>query len=504
MAGIKSLAKDTAIYGVSSILGRFLNWLLVPLYTIMFPVEEYGVVTFVYSVIALVMAVLLCGIDTGFFRFANHKRWNDPIEVYGTCLTSLAVTSALFAILVTIFADPVSRWMECDGHPSYVVVMGWCVAIDTFSTIPFNYLRYRKRPVRFATLRLINIGLNIGFNLFFILLCPWLLKTAPETVGWFYRPEYDIGYIFVSNLIASGVTMLTLIPDMTGFRWKFNRKLWSEIIRYSLPLLVLAVAGIMNQTIDKILYPHLITDRAEALYGLGIYGANYKIALLLLVFLQAFRFAYEPFIFSQGKEKGENKFQAYRDAMTYFTAFALLIFLGVMYYLDIVKYLVSPRYFSGLKVVPLVMLGELFFGIFYNLSVWYKLTDRTQWGMWFSLLGLGVTVGLNIVLVPRMGYMGCAVAALCCYLTMMLASYFVGRHKYPIGYPVGRILGFFAIAALFYALGVVLLPMAGLGLWIDGVVRLLLLCAFVAIFAKIQGISVAQIAAPLVKFIRRR
>ena len=504
MAGIKSLAKDTAIYGVSSIVGRFLNWLLVPLYTIMFPVAEYGVVTLVYAVVALMMVILTYGMETGFFRFANHERWKDPMEVYGTCLTSLAVSSVAFAVLVTCFGSTVAGWMQCSGHTSFIVIMAWCVAIDSFTALPFCYLRYRKRPMRFAMLKLVNIGLNIGLNLFFILLCPWLADNAPATVGWFYRPDFSIGYIFLANLLASGVTLLMLIPDMSGFRWRFNSRLWREVMVYSLPLLVLGVAGIMNQTIDKILYPHLVSDPDEALFGLGIYGANYKIAVLLLVFLQAFRFAYEPFIFARSKDKGEQKLQAYRDAMTYFVAFALLIFLGVMYYLDIVKYLIDPRYFSGLAIVPLVMLGELFFGIFYNLSGWYKLTDRTSWGAWFSLLGLGVTLALNIILVPHIGYMGCAIAAFSCYLIMMLASYFVSLKKYPIGYPVGRICGFFGIAAIFYAVGVWLLPMAGLGAWLNAVIRMILLIGFVAVFARIQGVSLRQIVEPAAKFIRRR
>ena len=504
MAGIKSLAKDTAIYGVSSIVGRFLNWLLVPLYTIMFPVEEYGVVTFVYSVIALVLAVLIYGMETGFFRFANHERWKDPMEVYGTTLISLAVSSSVFAVLVTVFAGPVSEWMECAGHSSYVVIMGWCVAFDAFTAIPFCYIRYRNRSVRFAVLKFVNIGINIGLNLFFILLCPWLYENAPSSVAWFYNPSFGIGYIFLANLIASAVTLLMLLPELTGFRWHFNSVLWREIMRYSLPLLVLSVADIMNQTLDKILYPHLVHDHAEAMYGLGIYGANYKIAVLLLVFLQAFRFAYEPFVFAQSKNKGEQKFKAYRDAMTYFIAFALLILLGVMYYLDFVKYFISPRYFSGLKVVPLVMLGELFFGIFYNLSVWYKLTDRTRWGMWFSLLGLAVTIGVNVALVPVIGYMGCALAALSCYFVMMAASYFIGQKIYPIDYNVGRILGLFAIAGVFYAVGVWLLPMLGMGVWINSAVRLLLLIVYVAVFARIEGVGLDRIVQPLSAFLHRR
>lgn len=233
----------------------------------MFAVAEYGVVTFVYSVVALTMVILVYGMETGFFRFANHERWKDPMEVYGTCLTSLAVSSTVFAVLVTLFSSPVSHWMECDGYPSFVIIMAWCVAIDAFSALPFCYLRYRKRPARFAMLKLINIGFNIGLNIFFILLCPWLAKTAPASVGWFYDPDFGIGYIFLANFLASLITVLMLIPDMTGFRWKFNRSLWADIMRYSLPLLVLGIAGIMNQTIDKLLYPHLVSDLPKPCTG---------------------------------------------------------------------------------------------------------------------------------------------------------------------------------------------------------------------------------------------
>lgn len=493
MAGIKSLAKDTAVYGLSSIIGRFLNWMLVPLYTIMFPVEEYGVVTFVYSVVALAMVILTYGMETGFFRFANHERWHDPMEVYSTSLISLATSSTLFIVLVAVFIKPATHLMECDGHPSWVLMMTVCVALDAFMAIPYSYLRYARRPMRFALLKLVNIGLNIGFNLFFILLCPKLMEWWPDLTRHFYDPSFGIGYIFLSNLLASAINMVMMLPELRGFRWRFNGTLWREMLRYSAPLLVLGIAGIMNQTVDKMLYPTLVRDPAEAMYGLGIYGANYKIGILLLVFLQAFRFAYEPFIFQRSKDAPEGKMQAYRDAMKYFVVFALLIFLGVMYYLDIIKYFISPRYFSGLKVVPLIMLGELFFGIFYNLSVWYKISDRTRWGMWFSLMGLAVTLILNFALVPRMGYMGCAIAALSSYGFMMLASYFIGRHIYPIGYPVGRILTYFGIAAVLYTVGVWLLPMAGRGDIVNGAVRLVLLALFVGIFMKIEKLSPRQL-----------
>ncbi len=485
MRNIKSLAKDTAIYGVSSIVGRFLNWLLVPLYTMTFSTAEYGVVTYVYSVVAVVLLILIYGMETGFFRFANHERWKDPMEVYSTALISLAVSSTAFVALVAAFLSPTAKLMECAGHESYVMMMAVCVALDVFLRFPFINLLNKKRPYRFAIIRLVNIGVNIGLNLFFLLLCPWLMKVAPATVEWFYSPDFGIGYIFLANLLASCVNFLMMIPELHGFPWKFNKTLFREMIRYSAPLLVLGVAGIMNQTLDKILYPTLAAGRGDVLEGLGIYGANYKIAIVMMMFIQAFRFAYEPFIFSRNREDGDSGKQAYRDAMKYFVLFCLLIFMGVMFYIDIIKYFISPRYFSGLKIVPVVMMAELFFGIFFNLSVWYKLTDKTIWGAWFSLLGLSVTLALNIVLVPRMGYMGCAWAAFFSYGTMMVASYFVGLKKHPIGYETGRILSYFAIAAVMYVIGMYCLtpwPVA------NGIIRFFILAGFAWLIVRREGI----------------
>ncbi|MDE6542167.1 MAG: lipopolysaccharide biosynthesis protein, partial [Muribaculaceae bacterium] len=432
MAGIKSLAKDTAVYGLSSIVGRFLNWCLVPLYTIMFAQAEYGVVTFVYSVVAVALLVLTYGMETGFFRFANHERWPDPMEVYSTVLISVGTTSAVFVAVALAALGPVSEWLHCGDHPSYAAMMIVCVAADAFLGLPFCYLRFRGRALRFAMLRLVNIGINIGLNLFFILLCPWLMKHAPGSVDWFYDPDFGIGYIFLSNLVATLANFVLMIPELRGFRWRFNLRLWREMIVYSAPLLVLGVAGVMNQTIDKILLPDLVADPADAMSQLGIYGANYKIAIVMVMFIQAFRFAYEPFIFARGRDSGEDRTRSYCDAMKYFVLCAMLIFLGVTYYLDILKYFISPRYFSGLAVVPVIMLAELCYGVFFNLSLWYKLTDRTMWGAWFSLFGLAVTVALNVVLVPRIGFMGCAWASLASYGAMMLASYAAGRRYYPI------------------------------------------------------------------------
>ena len=491
MAGIKSLARDTAVYGLSSIVGRFLNWCLVPLYTITFPQEQYGVVTLVYSVVAVALLVLTYGMETGFFRFANHDRWKDPMEVYSTVLISVGVSSTVFVAGALCALGPVSAWLQCAGHPSYAAMMIVCVAADAFLGLPFCYLRYKGRALRFAVLRLINIGVNIGLNLFFILLCPWLMRVAPASVEWFYDPGFGIGYIFLSNLIATLVNFVLMLPELRGFRWRFNGKLWREMIVYSAPLLVLGVAGVMNQTIDKILFPVLVADKADAMAQLVVYGANYKVAIVMVMFIQAFRFAYEPYIFARSREQGEARTAAYSDAMKYFVLFALMIFLGVMYYLDILRYFISPRYFSGLKVVPVVMLAELCFGVFFNLSLWYKLTDRTMWGAWFSLLGLAVTVALNALLVPRIGYMGCAYAALASYGVMMLASYFAGRHYYPIAYPTRRILAYCAAAAVLYYVGVDCL--AGVSHPVAFTLRALLLAAYAGAVVRFEHIPLPHL-----------
>lgn len=427
-------------------MGRFLNWCLVPLYTNLFDKSEYGVVTYIYSITALLLIILTYGMETGFFRFVNHDRWKDPSQVYTTSLISLAFTSTLFIAGVCIFCVPLSHLAGCSVYPSYIWMMAVAVGVDAYTSIPFAYIRYKRRPIHFAVLRLINIGLNIGLNIFFLLVCPWLMKVDPGWVDWFYVADFGIGYIFLANMISSLVTLLLLIPEICAEPYSLSFKLLKEILRYSFPLLILGIAGIMNQTVDKILYPYIVTDKVQAIADLGVYGANYKIAIVMVMFIQAFRFAYEPFIFANHKSEGSGNRKAYSDVMKYFIIFALLIFLGVMFYLDILKYFIDSSYFSGLAVVPIIMIAELFFGIFFNLSVWYKLTDRTIWGTWFSLIGLAVTLSLNFLLVPHFGYMGCAWAAFFCYGTMMVLSYLIGQKNYPINYNLVSI-GFYCLLA---------------------------------------------------------
>lgn len=450
MAGMKSLAKDTMIYGMSSIIGRFLNWCLVPLYTYKLAgAGEYGVVNYLYSWMALLLVILIYGLETGFFRFANDPKQGEPQTIYSTCLTSLAITSSLFIGLIFLFLQPISNALDLGSHPEYIAMTAIIIAMDAFCSLPFAYLRYQKRPIRFATLKLLFISLNIALNLFFLIACPWIWERNPEWINWFYNPDYGVGYILVSNIIGTFIVLLALFPEIIRIRWHFQWQLFKRILWYSFPLLILGVAGIMNQTMDKILYP-LLRPTESGMDELGIYSANYKIGIVMVMFIQAFRYAYEPFIFAQ--QKDTSKTQGYALAMKYFIIFGLFIFLGVMYYLDILRYFIDPSYFAGLYVVPVIMLAELFFGIFFNLSLWYKLTDRTKWGAYFSIFGMAITLLLNIIFVPRYGYTACAWASFVSYFAMMIVSWFIGQHYYPIKYDLKSIGKYFILAAVLYGI----------------------------------------------------
>ena len=506
MAGIKSLVKDTAVYGLSSIVGRFLNWCLVPLYVYIFPAAEYGIVSYLYAFTAVALVILNYGMETGFFRFANKER--DPELVYTTSLISVGATSLLFIVLLTIFLRPVSNLLLLPSHSLYVWLLGVTVAIDAFSNLPFAYLRYKKKAYRFAGIKLLNVALNITLNLFFILLCPWLEKHCAGAVGWFYTPmggaTFGIGWIFVANIISSAAILLMLLPELTGRRYRISGELWRRMISYSWPLLILGVAGILSQNMGQLLIPYLFKGHeVEAREMVGIFSANMKIAIVMVMFTQAFRYAYEPFIFSQAKEEGEGKKQAYCDAMKYFIIFGLLIFLAVMFYLPVLKHFISPGYWAGLRVVPVMMAAELCFGVFFNLSLWYKLTDRTQWGMYFSLICFVVMLALNVWLVRAIGipdgYMGSAWAALISYFFVMVLSYFAGRRYYPLPYDLRRISAYCLVALLLWMAGA----------WMDGVLpmwsvyilRTFILIFYISIVAAFVNVPVLT---PLVRKIRQK
>ena len=433
MGGLKSLAKETAIYGVSSIVGRFLNYLLVPVYTIALPASSggYGVVTNIYAWVALMLVLLTCGMETGFFRFAN-KGQDDPMRVYSTTLLSVSIGSVVFVVLGLLFLEPIAGWLEYGEHPWYIGMMMIVVAMDAIQSIPFAYLRYKKRPIKFAALKLLFIFLNIALNLFYYV----VLKGN------------DVGYAFLFNLVCTSVVMLCMIPELRGFTYVLDRELLKRMLRYSLPLVILGVAGILNQVADKIIFPFVYPDEAEATVQLGIYGAASKIAMIMAMFTQAFRFAYEPFVFGKSKEKDSR--EMYAQAMKFFIIFTLLAFLAVMFYLDILRHIIGHDYWDGLRVVPIVMAAEIFMGIYFNLSFWYKLIDETRWGAYFSLTGCTILMLMNIFLIPKYGYIACAWAGFTGYGVAMLLSYFVGQKKYPIQYDLKAIGMYVLLAAVLY------------------------------------------------------
>lgn len=448
MANLKSLTKDTAIYGLSSIIGRFLNYLLVPLYTdaITKASGGYGVITNIYAYTALLLVILTYGMETTFFRFAN-KSEEDPKKVYATILLSVGTTSLLFVIFVFIFLSPISSAMGYADHPSYIWVMAMVVAIDAFQCIPFAYLRYQKRPIKFAALKLLFVVLNITLNLIFFLLLPALYKTHPDVIGHIYDPSVGAGYAFYINLACTAPITFFFYKELTGFKYTFDKQLMRRMMRYSWPILVLGIAGILNQTADKIMFPYIYKGN-DAHAQLGIYGAASKIAMIMAMITQAFRYAYEPFVF--GKAEDKNNRETYAKAMKYFLIFTLLAFLVVVGYMDILRYIIHRDYWEGLQVVPIVMAAEIMMGVYFNLSFWYKLIDKTIWGAYFSGIGCIVLVAINIIFVPRYGYMACAWAGFAGYATAMILSYIIGQKKYPIAYPLGSMAIYVAITVLFY------------------------------------------------------
>lgn len=470
MANLKSLAKDTAIYGMSSIIGRFLNYLLVPLYTAKISAASggYGVITNMYAYTALLMVILTYGMETTFFRFAN-KEGENAQRVYATTLTMVGTTSLLFVALVFLFLSPLSGLMGYADHPSYVWVMFTTVAIDAFQCIPFAYLRYKKRPLRFAALKLLFIGLNITLNIIYYL-----------GMG-----GTEVGYAFYINLVCTGsITFFFWRELREGFSagvgsWAECRALMGRMLSYSWPILVLGIAGILNQTADKILFPYLYHG-ADAHAQLGIYGAASKIAMIMAMITQAFRYAYEPFVFGKAKER-DNR-DTYAQAMKYFLIFTLLAFLFVVGYIDILRFIIGRDYWEGLKVVPIVMAAEIMMGVYFNLSFWYKLIDKTIWGAYFSSIGCLVLVAINVIFVPRYGYMACAWAGFAGYGVAMTLSYIVGQRKYPIAYPIGRCLSYVALAVVL-CVGM-LLANKYLSMWLAVAANTLLIAVFAVYLVK--------------------
>ena len=464
MAGLKALAKETAIYGMSSIVGRFLNYLLVPIYTQVLPASSggYGIITNMYAITALLMVLLTYGMETGFFRFAN-KGQDDPVKVYSTTLMSVGLTSLSFLVICLVFLNPIAGFLGYEEHPWYMGMMLIVVAMDAFQAIPFAYLRYKKRPIKFAALKLLFIFLSIFLNIVYY-------------VG---MKGQNVGIAFAINLICTSLVMFCMIPELRGFKYVLDKALLNRMFHYSFPILILGIAGILNQVADKIIFPFVYPDKAEASVQLGIYGAASKIAMIMAMLTQAFRFAYEPFVFSKSKEKDSK--EMYAKAMKYFIIFTLLAFLAVMFYLDLLRYILGSGYWVGLKVVPIVMAAEMFMGIYFNLSFWYKLIDETKWGAYFSLVGCSAIILINVFLIPVYSYMACAWAGFIGYGIAMVLSYVVGQKKYPIDYELKRI-GSYVLLAIVLYIPAMYIPVDSLILKL--LLRTILLFVFIAYIVK--------------------
>ena len=426
MANLKGLMKDTAIYGLSSIVGRFLNYLLVPLYTHYMPKAsgDYGVSTNVYAYVALILVLLTFGMETTLFRFANDDKQTLEIgrkhsdTVFSTVMAVVGTLTAVFLLLVFGLIGPISDALGYADHPEYLQMMAVVVAMDALQAIPFSYLRYQKRAIRFASLKLLFIALNIALNVFYFVV---LGKTS-------------VYYVFFINLLCTGFISLLFIPDLIKIHWHYDGRLLKRMLSYSWPILILGIAGILNQVADKIIFPLVYPDQAQANVELGIYGSCVKIAMIMAMITQAFRYAYEPIVFAKSKDTDKSEY--YASAMKYFLIFTLLAFLCVVGWMPLLQYIIGAEYREGLGVVPIVMAAEIMMGVYFNLSFWYKLIDKTIYGAWFSLVGCAVLFAVNILFIPKYGYWACAWGGVAGYGTAMVLSYVVGQKKNPIQYPI--------------------------------------------------------------------
>ena len=453
MSKLKSLAKDTAIYGLSSIVGRFLNYLLVPLYTAKMTVESgnYGIVTNMYAWTAVLLVLLTFGFETTFFRFASKEK-SDVKKVFSMSMQVIGALCAVFLLAVFMFLPDIADSLGYAENPEFIGMMAVVVALDALQSIPFGLLRYQKRPIKFASLKLLFIGLNIAMNIFAFVILPELATSYPDTFGGMYDPNNQAFYVFFINLLCTSLITVFFIPELKMFRFTADGQMLKSMLRYSWPLLILGIAGILNLNADKIIYTYLVPGQ-QGIEELGIYGACVKVAAIMAMLMQAFRYAYEPFVFGNSKEKDSK--ELYAKAMKYFIVIALMAFLVVVFYMDIMRYIISPSYWDGLDVVPIVMAAEIFMGIYFNLSFWYKLNDETYWGAIFSFIGCAILFAVNFIFVPRYGYMACAWASFAGYFTAMLLSYIVGQKRNAIGYDMKSILKYIALFAVVYGISTV-------------------------------------------------
>ncbi len=435
MSLIKKLAGETALYGLSSILGRFLNVMLVPLYTRTLDPGEYGIVTDLYAISAFLIIIYSYRMESAFFRFGTPKA--DREKTYSTALISLLISTAIITGLLFLFAQPIAAAAKYGAHPEYIRWFALMLAFDALSELPFARLRLEQRPIRFVSIKLLNIGANISLNLFWLVFCPWAASKGMHWVHYVWSPGLGVGYIFLSNVLASLLTLLLLLPEFRAIRFPFDKALWTKMMLYAAPLIIVGFAGMVNEMLSRTMMKYLLTGTPdENMTELGIFGANYKLAMLITLFTQAYRYAAEPFFFRHAND--ENAMQTQAEVTKWFTITAAIGMLGILLFLDLVKHFLGKDFHSGVGVVPILLCANLLLGVYYNFSVWFRLKDRTGLGAWISLAGALITIVLNILWIPVFGYVGAAWVTLICYLVMSWLTWLTGRKHYPVPYQLGR------------------------------------------------------------------
>ncbi|MDR1610763.1 MAG: lipopolysaccharide biosynthesis protein [Candidatus Symbiothrix sp.] len=462
MSSTRSLAKDSVIYGGTTIIVRLVSWLTTPLFTYTFAQKsDFGMLTNIYAYAALITIVLTFGMETGLFRFINQSDKYKPNTVYSTVILIVSAITLLFLISFLCFFNQIRILWPSQIPDNYIRLFFLITCMDGFIAVPFAYLRYKKKPLKFGFFKLLQVVLYVLFCTFFLVVCPWINKHNPGLIAWFWRDNFSVGYVLVANLSATGIQTLCLLPYLTGFKYSFDRRLAKKLLNYCFPLVIMGLAGISNQVLDKLIFPVVFPDGDSAYDQLGAYGACFKIAVIMIMFTQAFRYAFDPFIFEKSKDKDAK--QSYALITKYFVMMGLLVFIGVIFYIDIIKYFVAPEYWEALPIVPVVLMGELFFAVYYNLSIWYKLTDKTYWGTIFSVIGFFIIISLNIIYIPIYGYMACAWASFAGNLAMMLLSYFIGQRYYFVRYDLKTLFLYAGLALSLYAVAI-FTPVENLGL----------------------------------------
>lgn len=447
---VKKLVSDTAVYGLGTMVPRFLNYLLVPLYTIyVFTQAQYGQVTLLYSYVAILLVILTFGMETAFFRYANLSK--SPKKVFNTATSSILIVSVIFLLLVFYFVDEIAVLIQYPHNKEYVRVVALIIAIDALTAIPFAYLRYKNKALKFSVIRIISVAITISLNLIFLVVIPNYFGDDYVNLP-VYRSASLVGFVFIANLVGSCSTLVMLATEFVSFSFKIDSSLFKKMLQYGMPMLVISLMFMITEVADKILLKYMLPSDVDADAQLGIYAACYKLAIIMMLFVQMFRYAAEPFFFAEAKKKDAK--ETYSKVMSLFVGFTWSIFLMVTLYIDVFKYFIGEAFWPGLQIVPIVLSAKLFLGVFYNLSVWYKLTNKTLYGAVVATVGGLLTTLLNVLLIPKYGYVGSAWANFVSYLVIMLVSYFWGKKHYKISYNLRIIFSYTVFAMVVYAVSV--------------------------------------------------